>query len=363
MTKSVTSFDDHSFLLLVEDVMGLAVDESLDDFSKTSFTSDQERRIAAVAFRMKVSTLVDEEPDDLMVAMLASNDERSRIAADGVDRRLVINEDPDDVRVAQPASEREGVPTGVVLQDQNVFSEQGQEKADDLQVTSFAGCHEGCRSVLVLGTSAWERKVLDDVLDGLQITMETGHHQTVVPVVVFEVEDGFVLRQIPKCLRAASLASLHEGRLIHTVLGVDISSTFHETLDDPDVVLETGDHEGCEAFAVSHVWVHPVTNEDIYDARVSSMARHLQTVATKDTVIEIVGSSGDEEGDYRRVAHETRDHERGEPVPIWKVDGRACCQKDLGDGSMAVIAGGVEGGGALGIEEVGVISLRQEKVH
>jgi hypothetical protein len=81
----MTGLDDNPFLFLVENVMGLAFDESLDDVFVAAFTSDQERRITTVAFRVKMSAFVDEKTNDMVMAVLAGDDERSGIAADGVD--------------------------------------------------------------------------------------------------------------------------------------------------------------------------------------------------------------------------------------------------------------------------------------
>ncbi len=59
MTKSETSLNDLLFLWLREDVVGIVVDESLDDVSMTSFTSNQKRRESIVVFWLEMSSFFE----------------------------------------------------------------------------------------------------------------------------------------------------------------------------------------------------------------------------------------------------------------------------------------------------------------
>lgn len=81
MTKSETSLEDLLLLFLKEIIVGLVRDESLDDLKITSFTGDHERRFALVDSKLKRSSMFEENLDDRMMTLLASNDERSDVSS------------------------------------------------------------------------------------------------------------------------------------------------------------------------------------------------------------------------------------------------------------------------------------------
>lgn len=55
-TELFTLFNDRSFLIFVEKMVGLVVDESLDDVLVASFTGDQERRKVSVSSWVKIGS-------------------------------------------------------------------------------------------------------------------------------------------------------------------------------------------------------------------------------------------------------------------------------------------------------------------
>ncbi len=97
MTKSITGLNDLLFLILLESMMVVVLNESLHDVSMAFLTRDQKRRCVAVAFQAKNSAFFDEETDDGMMTMLTSDDERAWSLSKGVGTDFVVEEDLDDL--------------------------------------------------------------------------------------------------------------------------------------------------------------------------------------------------------------------------------------------------------------------------
>jgi hypothetical protein len=216
---------------------------------------------------------------------------------------------------------------------------------------------------------SWILEGLEDELDGLKVSTETGQHQTVVSINVLDSFDvvflGPVVEEDLEDVRTTlSLTGLHQGRLILVVLELDVGSFLDEFLDHQKMVLKTRDHEGSEAIIVLGVDVHlTLVDEDLHNLMMSFRASHHQDIPAKERFLLEISSLFDEEGDEGMMARETGSHEGSEALLVRKVDVGSSGNQLLGDGEMSLETGHVDGSDTSGSKKVGVRSLFQQQNH